>query len=61
MRKSNFPISFTDKDLEEGNPTTVLKMIHYLIFSSSKTFIQHLKEKKIRMDTQYLKDINFYK
>jgi hypothetical protein len=55
--------NISDKDLQDGNATAVLKIINHLLFRASECFTKHLHEygNGVNKDLKFLPDTQFYK
>lgn len=66
LQKTNFVDNLNLKDLEAGNPSQILKIVHHLVFRASESFTRLIQSKladgmTVHQDIKFMPDISFYK
>jgi hypothetical protein len=61
LEKTGFAQPLEEKDLQSGESSTILKLVHHLMFRASERFTQHLEDKGMHPDVKYMPDAAFFK
>ena len=60
MEKTNYADNFNQADLEAGNSSAFLKIIHHLFFRASESFTQFI-DQNVHKDLKFMPDQVFFK
>lgn len=61
LQKVNYPWPVDQTKLEQGDPAQVTPILKHVIFKSSAAMRDHLENKKISLQSEYLPDLKFIK